>query len=220
MRQRVLNLKLSPVQETESGIQQRIIEALSWHGWIVLSTVHRYRRQTCDKCGHNQWAKGGYGATKGIGDLLVAVPKQSPRLWLMLDVKKPGGKLSPEQQLLADKGLLVRVESEAEALAAIVNFEEGVMNDPGKRDHAGPPIPPGEILLQEMEARGWNNVETAKRLGWLAWAVNAFTAGALPMGAVRALDLERVFGASAEMWLNLEQAYRLKMAREGKGTPE
>lgn len=122
--QRTLKLKLSPVIETEDGIQQRIMEALAYRGYLVLSTVHRYKRQTCEKCGHNQWAKGGYGATKGIGDLLVAVPKARPRLWLMLDVKKPGvGKLSPEQQILADKNLLFRVESEQDALDILLQFE-------------------------------------------------------------------------------------------------
>lgn len=125
--QRTLKLKLSPVIETEDGIQQRIMEALAYRGYLVLSTVHRYKRQTCEKCGHNQWAKGGYGATKGIGDLLVAVPKARPRLWLMLDVKRPGGKLSPEQQLLAEAGLLVRVENEQEALAAVQAYEEGLL---------------------------------------------------------------------------------------------
>lgn len=124
MRQRTLKLKLSPVVETEDGIQTRIIQALSWLGHTALSTVHRWKRQTCPACGHTFWPKGGYGATKGIGDLLVAVPKRSPRLWLMLDVKKPGGKLSPEQQVLADKGLLFRVESEEEALEILKEWEE------------------------------------------------------------------------------------------------
>lgn len=126
-RQRVLNLKLAPCVETEDGIQQRIVQALSWAGYRVLSTVHRYKRQTCAQCGHNQWAQGGYGATKGIGDLLVAVPKARPRLWLMLDVKRPGGKLSPEQKALADKGLLWRVESEQEALEVLKEWEAGLL---------------------------------------------------------------------------------------------
>ncbi|MBV6417402.1 MAG: hypothetical protein CMLOHMNK_02064 [Steroidobacteraceae bacterium] len=127
MRQRTLKLKLAPVVETEEGVQSRIIQALGWLGHTVLSTVHRWKRQTCPACGYTFWPKGGYGSDKGIGDLLVGVPKKAPRLWLMLDVKRPGGKLSPEQQLLAEAGLLVRVENEQEALAAVQAYEEGLL---------------------------------------------------------------------------------------------
>lgn len=127
MRQRTLKLKLAPVVETEEGVQSRIIQALGWLGHTVLSTVHRWKRQTCPACGYTFWPKGGYGSDKGIGDLLVGVPKAKPRLWLMLDVKRPGGKLSPEQKALADKGLLWRVESEQEALEVLKEWEAGLL---------------------------------------------------------------------------------------------
>lgn len=50
------------------------------------------------------------------------------------------------------------------------------------------PIPPSEILAEELEARGWAESVLADA-----------TAG----------ELSRALGTSREFWLNLEAAYRL-----------
>lgn len=106
-------------RQTEEGIQQRIVDYLRWHGYEVCVTVHRYRRQTCPKCSANFWAQGGYGASKGVGDLLVRHPSWPWWKRIEADVKRQGGRISPEQQARVDAGALRIWHNEQEAQADI-----------------------------------------------------------------------------------------------------
>lgn len=67
---------------------------------------------------------------------------------------------------------------------------------------------PGEFIREEMRARGWTIDYLAALLGWQPTALRLIRNGhrsVVPDGA--ALDLAKVFGTSAEFWLNLQRAY-------------
>lgn len=108
-------LKLRPPAETEAGVMRRILDWWQWRHVHALSTVHRYKRQTCARCGHNSWPSGGYGTSKGIGDLLIPVQVGSAVLYRMQDVKTARGRLSPEQAKLVEANALAIIRSEADS---------------------------------------------------------------------------------------------------------
>lgn len=70
-------------------------------------------------------------------------------------------------------------------------------------------FPPGEFLREELEARGWTQTDLAEILGWPLQAVNAIINGKKEITPETAIALGAAFGTSAELWLNLESAYRL-----------
>ena len=67
---------------------------------------------------------------------------------------------------------------------------------------------PGEYVRDEMEARGWTEMELVHRLGWSIGELSALFEGDLEMTPIRAQDLGHVFGMDHVVWLNLERAYR------------
>ena len=74
-------------------------------------------------------------------------------------------------------------------------------------------IPPGEHLVEEIEARGISQKELAKRMGRPANAINEIVNGKKAITAETALQLEDVMPEiSARFWLNLETDYRLTKA--------
>ncbi len=73
------------------------------------------------------------------------------------------------------------------------------------------PIPPGEILKDELEARGWTQSDLAEILGRPIQAINEIVSGKKAIVPATAVELPRAFGTSAEFWLNLESAYRLDL---------
>ena len=70
------------------------------------------------------------------------------------------------------------------------------------------PIPPGEILAEELAARGLTRHELAARLGWSAPAVNDIIKAKQAITPDIATGLEQVLGIEAEFWTNLEADYR------------
>lgn len=78
----------------------------------------------------------------------------------------------------------------------------------------GMAIPPGETLLEELEARGLSQRALALRIGRSPQVVNAICRGSKAITAETALSFERVFeGVSAEFWLHLQSDYDLAVAR-------
>lgn len=73
---------------------------------------------------------------------------------------------------------------------------------------------PGEFIREELEARGWTQRDFARILGRPLQNVNNIINGKTAITAATAKQLALVFGTSAELWLNLETAYRLAMAEE------
>jgi len=71
---------------------------------------------------------------------------------------------------------------------------------------------PGEILADELEARGWTQAKLAKILGRPLQTVNAIINGKKQITPQTALELSAALGTSAELWLNMEMTYRLAKA--------
>ena len=74
-------------------------------------------------------------------------------------------------------------------------------------------IPPGEYLLEEIEARSISQKELAKRMRRPANAINEIINGKKAITAETALQLEMVMPEiPARFWLNLETDYQLTKA--------
>ena len=73
--------------------------------------------------------------------------------------------------------------------------------------------PPGEHLADTLRELGMSQSELARRMGRPQPAINEIVRGAKSITAETALQIEDVTGVPAEVWLNLETAYRLTMAR-------
>jgi len=71
-------------------------------------------------------------------------------------------------------------------------------------------FPPGDFLREELEARGWSQVEFAEILGRPLKLVNEIIVGKKRITPETAKELGAALGTSAELWLNLEAAYRLR----------
>ncbi len=74
-------------------------------------------------------------------------------------------------------------------------------------------VSPGEILRDELEARGWSQKELAERISRPYQAVNEIIRGRKQITAATALALSSALGTSAEFWMNLETSYRLDIVR-------
>jgi len=76
------------------------------------------------------------------------------------------------------------------------------------------PIAPGEILEEELEARGWSQSDLATVLGRPVQAVNEIITGKKAVTPETAIALSQALGTSAEYWLNLESSYRLDLLHQ------
>ena len=70
------------------------------------------------------------------------------------------------------------------------------------------PIPPGEFLAEELEARGMTQSDLAWRMGRSPQFVSGIVDGQQPITAEVASELEAVLGPSARYWQGLEEHYR------------
>ena len=78
------------------------------------------------------------------------------------------------------------------------------------------PIPPGEVLAEEIEARGMTQRELAARIGRPVQVVNEIVRAKKSITPETAIELGNVFGMSARFWMNLESEYRMTLARNKK----
>ncbi|MEK7996069.1 MAG: HigA family addiction module antitoxin [Planctomycetota bacterium] len=77
-------------------------------------------------------------------------------------------------------------------------------------------FPPGEYIREELETRGWTQLDLAAILGRPATVVNEVIAGARSITPETAQGLADAFGTSAQLWMNLESSYQLaKVASRG-----
>jgi HTH-type transcriptional regulator/antitoxin HigA len=72
-------------------------------------------------------------------------------------------------------------------------------------------IAPGEYIRDELEARGWTQEAFAHILGRPLKTVNQIITGTKAITPQTAKEIGAAFGTSAEVWLNLESAYRLNL---------
>jgi len=100
---------------TEAELQCQIVDALRLLGCTVLVTSARSYRPA-------QGERRGYGADRGVPDLLVAPPGAPPSVWLGLEVKSARGRLSPVQKALLDAGRITVVRSVTAAIRAAATF--------------------------------------------------------------------------------------------------
>ena len=68
---------------------------------------------------------------------------------------------------------------------------------------------PGEFLKDEIEARGWSQVDLAEILGRNARLVSEIINGKRSVTPETAVGLADAFGTSAQLWMNLESAWQL-----------
>ena len=79
------------------------------------------------------------------------------------------------------------------------------------RDVLAEVFSPGEILREELEARGWSQGDLAKILGRPLQTANAIVNGKKEITPRTAVELTAAIGTSPELWINLESAYRLSL---------
>jgi HTH-type transcriptional regulator/antitoxin HigA len=79
-------------------------------------------------------------------------------------------------------------------------------------------FPPGDHIREEIEDRGWTQVDLARIMGRPLQVVNQLINGRKAITARTARELEAALGPSAELWMNLETSYRLY--KEGQADPE
>lgn len=79
------------------------------------------------------------------------------------------------------------------------------------------PIHPGEFLRDELEEIGISAAELARRIHVPPNRVSQILAGKRDITANTALRLGRWFGTGPAIWLNLQKAYELDLARHELG---
>ena len=80
-----------------------------------------------------------------------------------------------------------------------------------------PPIHPGEILQDELNELGLSANAFAKALGVPTNRITTILKGQRGISADTALRLSQYFGTSPKFWMNLQQSYDLKIAKEKNG---
>ena len=74
-------------------------------------------------------------------------------------------------------------------------------------------IPPGELLAEEIEARGMTQRALAEAMGRPPQAINEISRGKKAITPRTAIEIEQALGIAASFWVNLEASYRLALAR-------
>lgn len=71
---------------------------------------------------------------------------------------------------------------------------------------------PGEFISEELEARGWSQIELAEIMGRPARLISELISGKRAITPETAKGLGAAFGTGPELWMNLERDYRLAHA--------
>ncbi|HUM91036.1 MAG TPA: HigA family addiction module antitoxin [Candidatus Competibacter sp.] len=79
------------------------------------------------------------------------------------------------------------------------------------------PIHPGKFLADELEALNMTPTQLAAALNVPPNRIYQLLAGKRALTADTALRLSRWFGTSAELWLNLQKLYELRLAERETG---
>ena len=72
--------------------------------------------------------------------------------------------------------------------------------------------PPGNVIHQEIDARGWTQKDLAEIINRPVQAINEIIKGTKQITPETAIELGAAFGTSPQLWLNLETDYRLWLA--------
>ena len=77
------------------------------------------------------------------------------------------------------------------------------------------PIPPGEILAEEIEARGITRRDLAALMSADQRTIDEIVDGEKAIAPETAVELADALGIGARYWLGLETDYRVALARTG-----
>lgn len=77
-------------------------------------------------------------------------------------------------------------------------------------------VSPGLVLAERLEVSDISQAEFAQRCGCSPQLIGEIIAGNGPVDAETALQFERVLGVSANIWLGIEESYRLHLMRRTK----
>lgn len=72
---------------------------------------------------------------------------------------------------------------------------------------------PGEFIKDEIEARGWSQIELAEVLGRPGRLVSELIAGKRSITPETAKALGEAFGTGAQFWMNMESSYQLSKVK-------
>ena len=73
---------------------------------------------------------------------------------------------------------------------------------------------PGEFLSEELEARGWTQIEFAEIIGRPKTLISGIITGKKQITPDTAIQLGDALGTGAELWMNLESQYQLSKVKE------
>ena len=74
-------------------------------------------------------------------------------------------------------------------------------------------VPPGWVLKERLDAQGMSATELARRCGRSPKLISEILAEKAPIEPKTALQLEKVLGVDASIWLRIEADYRLQQSR-------
>jgi HTH-type transcriptional regulator/antitoxin HigA len=74
-------------------------------------------------------------------------------------------------------------------------------------------FPPGELVKDELEARGWSQADLAEILGRPPRLVSEIVTGKRSVTPETARGLAAAFGTDPQLWMNLESAYQLSRVK-------
>ena len=77
------------------------------------------------------------------------------------------------------------------------------------------PIPPGEILEEELEARDMTRQALATRMAENPRTIDAIISGEKAIGSETAVELANALGIGAHYWLGLQADYVAALAQNG-----
>ncbi len=75
-------------------------------------------------------------------------------------------------------------------------------------------IPPGELLAEELEARGMTQRDLATLMGRPPGVISQIVRGRKAITPRTAIEIEQALGIAASIWVGLEAQYRLALARQ------
>ena len=75
-------------------------------------------------------------------------------------------------------------------------------------------VPPGEILMEHLEALQMSQAELARRCSRSPKLISEILSGKAPVEPATAIQLEKTLGLDARIWLGIEADYRLHLQRE------
>lgn len=72
---------------------------------------------------------------------------------------------------------------------------------------------PGDFLSEELEARGWTQLELAEIMGRPTTLISGIVKGKKQITPDTAIQLGDAFGTGAELWMNLDSQYQLSKVK-------